>query len=234
MWCSNCQQDMPGFAHATSGRIVCSRCHQPMRTKKATHATGICDGGIALDETATATACAGPPKLDDWQMRQRTRLLGRELRRPGAASSRSFEQVPDNPRRFDPPADLLDNSVSEATPIAITNNRASAGGQLVAWLIVAVGILALCGGLSGIIWSIAAERGDYWNQALGLTLAGQGALIFGLVLVVARLWRNSRYATSKLQEVYQRLVQLSRSPNGPSANRPTAAVFYADIARGLG
>ncbi|MEX2317200.1 MAG: hypothetical protein WD669_08610 [Pirellulales bacterium] len=225
MWCSTCQQDMPGFAHSVSGRIVCSRCHQPMRAKKPTHATGICDGGIALDTPVTAAACAAPPKLDDWKTRQRARLLSRELRRPTATASQPFEQMPRNPRRFDPPTDLLDNSASSPPATAETPVHHSSGSQLVSWMIVVFGVLTLASGLGAIAWSLAADRGDLWNQALGLTLAGQGMLIFGLVLVVSRLWRSSRYASGKLQVVHRRLGQLQRTAEGLGSNRGGAATF---------
>jgi hypothetical protein len=225
MWCSNCQQDVPGFAHATSGRIVCSRCHQPMRAKKPTHASGICDGGIALDTPVTAAVCAAPPKLDDWKSRERARSLGRELRRPTAAPSRSFEPVPRNPRRFDPPTDLLDDTASPAPPAAPTAVRRSSASQLIAWMVVMIGTLTLGSGVAAITWSLAAERTDYWNLALGLTLTGQGTLIFGLVLVVWRLWRNSRYATGKLQEVHRRLGQMQRATDGLATHRGGIAMY---------
>ncbi len=232
MWCHNCQQDMPGFAHATSGRIVCSRCHQPMRMKKATHAVGISDGGIALDEAATAAACGGPPKFDNWQMRARSRMLSRELHRPAAGPVRPFEQTPTDPRRFDPPVDLLDDGPRDGTyaDSDSAESHRSAGGQLLSWLIVIVGLLALCTGLAGIVWSLTSQQTEYWNLALSLTLAGQGTLIFGLVLVVWRLWRSSRYATDKLQDVHSRLAQLQRDAYESRIQRSGSSAFQANAA----
>ena len=73
----------------------------------------------------------------------------------------------------------------------------------------------------------------YWNLAIGLTLGGQGTLIFGLVLVVSRLWRNSRYATGKLQDVHARLGQLQHTADALTAMRSGGApAFYADLVRG--
>ena len=67
MWCSNCHQESPGVAHATSGRIVCSRCQRPEK-RKAPHATRICDDGLALDEPtpARANVSSAPFRADDW------------------------------------------------------------------------------------------------------------------------------------------------------------------------
>jgi hypothetical protein len=221
---------MPGMAHAVSGRIVCSRCHQPMRTKRATHATGICDGGIALDEKATVAVCSAPPKLDDWQTRNRTRQIERALRRPGSRPVRTFEQGLTGPRRFDPPTNLMESAAPTSAPVAPTAVSPSSGSQLAAWLTVFFGVLTLSGGLAGIAWSLTAERTEYWNLALGLTLAGQGLLIFGLVLVVTRLWKNGRHSTARLHDVHTKLIQLQRTAESMAASRNTAAGFYADIA----
>jgi hypothetical protein len=200
--------------------------------KRASHASGICDGGIALDEPATARACASRPTLDDWQTRQRTRQLGRELRRANIAPSQPFEQLPANPRRFEPPTALFDSASDFVTSTSVRTPRRSQGGQVIAWLIVMAGALALCGGIGAIAWCVNTGRGEFWNLSLGLTLAGQGVLIFGLILVVARLWRNSRFATGKLQDVHTRLGQLQRTAEALATNRGGAPAFYADLARG--
>ena len=68
-----------------------------------------------------------------------------------------------------------------------------------------IGVLALTGGVGIIAWSLSTAQMLYWNYALGLALAGQGTLIFGLVLVISRLWRSSRYSAAKLQDVHVRL-----------------------------
>jgi len=234
MWCSHCQQDVPGLSHSASGRVACSRCQHVMRTN--TPAATLCDGGIALDDLAAAAVSASPPKLDDWQSREQARKLGRALRRSAVAPSLPLECPPNHPRRLDPPANLFDNITHPIMPAAVSQvppaARRSAGGQLAAWLIVVVGAAALCGGLGMIAWSLAANRTDFWNLALGLTVGGQGILIFGLVLVVSRLWRNSRYATGKLHDVHLRLGQVQRTADALAATRPSAPAFYADLARG--
>jgi hypothetical protein len=220
------------MANAASGRLVCSRCNRPLRTKRASHATGICDGGIALDEPATARACSTRPKLDDWDALQRTRRLGRELRRPTMPASPPFEKMAANPRRFEPPADLFDTPSEMVTPTFVRAPRRSQGGQVIVWLIVMAGTLALCGGIGAIAWCLNTGLGQYWNLSLGLTLGGQGILILGLVLVAIRLWRHSRFATSKLQDVHTRLGQLQRTAEALATNRGGSLAFYADLTRG--
>jgi hypothetical protein len=51
-------------------------------------------------------------------------------------------------------------------------------------------------------------------------------------MAVSRLWRNSRYATNKLQEMHAGLGQLQNTADTISAMRGGAPAFYADLARG--
>jgi hypothetical protein len=103
----------------------------------------------------------------------------------------------------------------------------------VAWLIVVAGSLALAGGVGLMAWSLSTKIMIYWNLALGLALGGQGTLILGLVLVVSRLWRHSRYAASKLQDVHSRLGQLQHTAEVLTTMRSggSAPAFYAELAR---
>ena len=95
------------------------------------------------------------------------------------------------------------------------------------------GTLTLTAGLALIAWSLSSKQMHYWNLALGLTLGGQGALVFGLMLAVTRLWYSSRYASNKLHDVTAHLVQLQRTADALTATRPGGApAFYADLARG--
>ena len=228
---------------ADTNRSLCSRCQRPLR---APHAAQICDEGVALDEPAAVAAVAsGPPLLaDDWQLRRRTRELGRKLRhqvgtrrpRPGSQSGAL--------RRFDPPGDLFDELQQlTATPIIMPTDGVAARrierprradfGQFIAWLVVMCGAAGLGGGIGAIAWSLAGNRPDLWNLAVGLTLSGQGLLILGLVMIVTRLWRNSRYAGNKLQEVHGDVAQLQRTADALAAMRSGGApAFYAELVRG--
>jgi hypothetical protein len=242
MWCSNCQQDVPAVSQANTNRSVCSRCQGVLRPP---HTVQICEDGIALDEEPCLAAAKNepPPTADDWQLRQRTRELGRKLRHDFDGSRPSASDLRGSQYRLDPRQSLFDDIEQlTASPIItpptsvlprITPPRRPEAGQFVAWLFAFCGAIALGGGLGTIGWSLSAGRTDLWNLALGLTLAGQGILIFGLVLVVTRLWRNSRYATGKLQEVHTELGQLQRTADALAAIRSGGApAFYAELVRG--
>jgi hypothetical protein len=244
MWCSTCHQDVPSAPQENTGRMVCARCQRPLRIKKPPHAAAICDDGLALDEPAAATAAATLPRVDDWSVRQRLRYLDRELRRPSVATTAAPNQFPQGPRRFDPPQlnldELAQSAVASFTPNvdyaalrAASRSRRAESGQIFAWLIVLAGVLTLAGGIGLVAWSLSTRQMLYWNLAIGLTLGGQGVLIVGLVLVVSRLWRNSRHASGKLQDVHTRLGQLQHTADALTAMRSGGApAFYADLVRG--
>lgn len=244
MWCSNCHQETPGVAHATSGRIVCSRCQRPEK-RKAPHATRICDDGLALDEPtpARANASSAPFRADDWAARQRVRTVARELRRPNPAAIHATNRVAADRMRLDPPHDLFIQLEQATAPglaptslpsvTAIQQKHSDHTSQLIAWLIVVTGALVLSCGVGLIAWSLSNREMQYWNLALGLAIGGQGALVLGLVMLIARLWRSSRYAAAKLQDVHARLGQVQQAAEGWNANRASSApAFYADLVRG--
>jgi hypothetical protein len=243
MWCSTCQQDVPAVVQPVVGKTVCARCQHPLNAPQPAHAVGISDAGIALDDSQPATAPPAPAsRLDDWHSQRQVRNLGRTLRRAGVGSLPTAASSPSAHRRFDPPQDLLEgiqlHAASESaaagpiSPITTSTVRRTEGGQVTAWLVVVAGTLLLAAGLGTIGWSLTAERTDFWNLAIGLTLGGQGTLIFGLVLVVLRLWRNSRYAAGRLHDVHARLGQLQRTTDAMAAMRGGAPAFYAELVRG--
>jgi len=246
MWCSNCQQDTPGVANPTSGRIVCSRCQQPVQRRKSAYAARICDEGLALDDPTTAAAqtasSAAPFRTDDWAARQRVRTAVRELRRPNPTAANPT--IAADRRRFDPPLDLFSQLDQATTPTIVTtasqsfapelaSRQTSNGGQVVAWIVVMLGVLGLVGGIGLIAWSLSSAQMLYWNYAVGLALTSQGMLIFGLVLVISRLWRSSRHSAAKLHEVHARLGQLQQTSETIATTRSGGApAFYADLVRG--
>jgi hypothetical protein len=227
------------------GRSVCARCHAPLT---APYAMRICEDGIVLDDepisatsaVASSTANAAP---DDWQLRQRSKALGRQLRREGAASygigaRQEPQQEPDSRQHvFDELRELT------STPLIMPNEPVAArrqasprrpeGGQYVAWGFAALGTTALGCGIGTIGWSLSAVRPELWNPAVGLTLTGQGLLILGLVMLVARLWRTSRNAAETLHTVHTDLSQLQRTADALTAMRSGGApTFYAELVRG--
>lgn len=244
MWCSTCQQDVPAIGQPASGKLHCPRCNKVLRPP---HAVKLCDDGIELDHEPAITVVRDSPPLvaDDWQLRRRSRELGRKLRiEPGTPRTISHAQselrAADHANQtsgvFQEFEKLTASPIVE--PASHSEPRRSPspqpeGGQFLAWFVTLGGIVALAGGIGSLAWIIAHDAGIWWNHALALTLAGQGLLILGLALVVTRLWRNSRHASGKLQAVHADLAQLQRTADAISAMRAGGApAFYADLVRG--
>jgi hypothetical protein len=245
MWCNTCQQDTPGVPDAATGRLVCPRCQKAKRAMKPAILASVSDEGIALDEQpAHVKMAASPFRKDDWSARQRVRSLARELKRPGIVPRPSVSIIESGRHRFEPPQDLFASMEMVTAPQATHNqstpaniplpSRRAEGSQVIAWLIVTFGILTLGCGVGQIAWSFSANAVVNWNLALGLALGGQGLLIFGLILVVSRLWRHSRYAAGKLQDVHARLGQLQHTAEVLTTMKAGggAPAFYAELARG--
>jgi hypothetical protein len=217
-----------------------------MGKHKAPHAMRICDDGLALDEAtpARASASAAPFRTDDWAARQRVRNVARELRRPNPAAIHATNRVASDRLRLDPPNDLFvqfeqatapgfANATLPTSTTAIQQQQAPHTGQLLAWLVVVTSALVLSTGLGTIAWSLSSHDLRYWNLAIGLSIGGQGGLILGLVMLIARLWRSSRYAAAKLHDVHARLGQVQQAAEAWNANRASSApAFYADLVRG--
>jgi hypothetical protein len=66
-----------------------------------------------------------------------------------------------------------------------------------------------------------------------MALIGQGLLVTGLVQIVSRLWRSSRYANHKLHEIHWQLGEVHRTTQAIAGQRSSSApAFYAELARG--
>ncbi|MGD9634070.1 MAG: hypothetical protein AB7U97_12385, partial [Pirellulales bacterium] len=227
MWCNNCQQDVPALGRAGTTKLICSRCHS---TLPPPHAVGISEAGIALDDVAALEVVDKVPPLlaDDWQLRRRTRNLSRKLRHDPASHRRRADSSQNMfaDLAAQTAAPIVEPGSYTRAPQAVATPRPESG-QFAAWFVTFLGCVALIGGLGFIGWTVAHGGSEYWYYALALTLTGQGILILGLVLVVTRLWRNSRYATGRLQQVHLELGQLQRTADAISAMRTGGSpAFY--------
>lgn len=236
MWCQRCQQDVPAVASPASRAVVCARCQFEL----SPHTSGIDDHGIALDAAPSREPDA-VEKLSDWQAEQRFRHLARTLR-AGTAVSKSTAGF-----RVDPPNNMFSQSVSQSEQLAtnapvvatprvmptLAARQTNSGGQLISWLAILFGTFIFGGGIGLGSWSIYEDIPLYWDIGVMLTLVGQGFLILGLVLVLSRLWRNSRYASGKLNEIQWQLGEVQRTAQAiVGLKNGSAPSFYAELARG--
>lgn len=235
MWCKNCRQDTPGIRSADKSGIRCGRCGGALgaETADASRANSAAShpAEIGLDlggAHSTATS------FEDWQLDQNVRSLEARL---GTYRRR------DSGPHFTPPAsrepvyrfDAAHSRVPE--PLGYQRRmrldrparRSGVLAQVTIWL----GLVALAsgGGLFG--WS--AITGEFGLGRIGVAVAGGGAAVFlvGLVLMLERIWRNSRFAVQKLRQLDGQLRQLEQTTTmlGVAHGSPSQA-FYSHMAEG--
>jgi hypothetical protein len=115
------------------------------------------------------------------------------------------------------------------------SRQPATGGALsgLAWAALSLGTAAIaCGGML-LGWSMATGRQELWGLGTPIALAGQVALLIGLVLQLDRVWRDNRSAADKLDQVDEDLHELKTTTTllGTS-HGPSAASFYAHLADG--
>jgi len=82
-------------------------------------------------------------------------------------------------------------------------------------------------------WSLASGRQDLWTIGLPVALAGQIALLVGLLLQIERLWRDNRKASAKFDQFDQQLHELKTAATLLSTSQsPASATFYSHFAEG--
>ena len=237
MWCQHCQQDVPAIAHSVGGEVVCVRCQQrfenspPLRMFEFDSSDDTKDGATDAPQNPIEN-------LTDWRTDRKFRHLAQTLRSTDTRSASRYQGLPTAHTRYDPPQDLVSEAEQPDPNHALagydqTTPARQRGGQIMAWLLVLCGVIALAGGAIFASWSLLEEVPLYWNVGLALAFAGQGLLILGLVFVLLFLWQNSRYATGKLQEVHWQLSTVQRTAQTIVGLRNgNAPAFYAELARG--
>jgi hypothetical protein len=119
-------------------------------------------------------------------------------------------------------------------PAARSSAPVESGGLIAAftWVALSLGTTAfVCGGVL-LGWSVFAQRQELWSVGMPIALAGQIALLIGLVLQLDRLWHNSRKASAKLENVDKQLHELKTATTLASTVHGPSATFYAHLAGG--
>ncbi|MEQ8212069.1 MAG: hypothetical protein RH917_19880 [Lacipirellulaceae bacterium] len=207
MWCRHCQQEVPAIASQVSGPLVCPRCEfvltDALRQKRGSDSLE--DAGIELTELDAPKIVPLREVFDSKQVQAELAQLGRRLSAtsPVAAEELSpaldLVRQPLEIRRSTPP--------KQAQPLATYAQHRTPTGWWLSTLL-AVSGLTLAVGLVALIYSTIATQPGLWNQALAMTLTGEGGLIVGLAWMASRLWRNSRQLNRQLAGVDRQLDAL--------------------------
>ena len=256
MWCPSCQQDVPGVVASSdaeprsaiqetlrvaagdssaAGRVVCPRCACPL-------------GNPPEDDDLGATARprgngSNPASFETWQweldqdLHDVRRLL--ETRAPKAASSEGGAAVPPPD-----PSEHLATLALHAEPRRVVHSAhralgepagepSASGAARGAWLVLSLGLMGLaCGGVL-LGWSMIEGRVDLWQLGLPVALGSQAVLLVGFLMLLERIWRDSRTASAKLHAVDGEIDDLRNTTSilGQTQSRGSQS-FYTHMAEG--
>lgn len=236
MWCSTCQQDVPGRAANDSGSgLCCPRCGRGLGGDRR-EPTG--DAAAIPEEKAAGEPGAGLPVYDGWELDQQLRHA-QSLLQTARGGSRGREAAyqqevtrVDGPHVASRPWHPATAAKSAQRKRAKSPQPSGAIGVLT-WAVLSLGTMALaCGGIL-LGWSLVTDRAELWGIGLPIALGGQVTLLLGLILQLERLWHDSRRASAKLDTVDEQLSELKTTTTLlGTTHSSSASTFYSHLADG--
>jgi len=236
MWCSTCQQDVPGrTANQHAGGLCCPRCGRRLATDRGETRER---DAAKTDKDSGGKSDAAAPVYDGWELDQQLRDMQSVLQGTESGHQDDKAAYRKEVARLDPPhvTSTLWHPAAAAkragdkkanppqSPEALT---------MLAWTALSLGTMALaCGGIL-LGWSLYADRAELWSIGLPIAIGGQVALLLGLILQLERLWHDSRQAAAKLETVDERLHELKTTTAMLGTTHSSAAgAFYSHLAEG--
>jgi hypothetical protein len=206
MWCSSCQQDVPGIAIAKNGnRIGCVRCSGALGT----------DTGPGEDKPAAA-GCEERVRmlggaLDDWSLSSDLASVTRVMHSLRRETSRHAL----SPRAME--------ATNATAPTKEKQTAASARPNWLSWPLLVLGMMGFAGGGVLVGYSLFMGRSDLLAGGLASVMLGQGLLVFGLLLQLDGLWQMQQAMHKSMSGLEQELADL-REPMPLVRGRKSAAV----------
>ncbi len=218
MWCSTCQQDVPGAASPAGGGLRCTLCGQA--------ASGAAAPGGQLDQAALARLLGDLPADEDWaleaELRGMRRMLGSLRPAPSPAALHAPHAAP--PTWHVPAA-------PPQPPTKLADARPQSHSA--AWIVLSLGLAVFACGLVLLGWSFAAQREDLWPIGMPLALVGQAGLIVGLVLQLDGLWQTNRKTASALSQLDGELASVRQATTLLTTGQASGGQsFYVHMAAG--
>jgi len=238
MWCTICQQDVPGLPSATAGDYSCPRCKAVLRSAKTAPAeVSPSDQSPPWTESCPIEP---PPAYDGWELEERLRHVERLLKLDAPHGSQPEASGRPEPLRIDAahagPAAWHYPEVAKAKAA----RKRSAGTSwaqswlpLMTWAVLALGLMASASSGVLLAWGAFCGRDDLWAIGVPLGLGSQIVLIVGLVLQLDRLWHDNRDTAEKLDHVDERLHALNQTASLLGATHgPASSSFHVHMAGG--
>ncbi len=215
MWCTACQQDVPGVARSASDSAVsCARCGQSlaMPPVNSSHGTGTSDDGprSAPDSEMDELPLPEFMELEDWDFEEVLSEADRIVR--SARRQRAmWEKEAGVSLRVEPAHRLgpasgrrkRESTGEIAKPAARTNS--------VSWAVVSLGLAVfVCGAiLVGI--AVVQGRTDLWQIGLPMVLGGQVAVIAVVIGQLEAVWQSNKATFLALHAMEERIGSWQKS-----------------------
>lgn len=209
MWCNKCQKVVLPAAspHGDEG-IRCLLCGANLEAPGPTTPE--------LNDFS-ASLSAIPLDWDHWELDEDLRLAERlghavEPTLHNAVAMLSEELSPPTPAGTDPGQPPKREPDSDKPGLGVACAR----------VVLPIAFMAFVGGAALLVWSSASGRVELQRWGMPLTLAGQTALLIGLLVHLGGHWQARRRAAQELAEMRQRLDCLERAGNSMDSLRPYA------------
>lgn len=249
MWCSTCQQDVPGLGSTSEGNLLrCGKCGDVLATatqhlaaEEQPRAAPVMP--VAANENVTLEKLLrfGPLSNEDWAIEAELRGVQRLL---SSLKSRSTEVA----QALQPPTPHIASRHWQNAASGGTADRNDAGNgsdsastslatpprtHIAAWTILSLGLAVFACGAVLLGWSLVAKRDDLWPIGMPLALIGQAGLILGLILQLDGLWNSSRQTAAVLNELDGELKNVRQATTLLSTSHSGGAQsFYLHLAEG--
>ncbi len=237
MWCSQCQQDVPGVVapDSTSG-ICCARCGGELPSEPATSADEPQEPRVKTAEDLLLDSRV-PFDLDDWELQDDLEMVQRVAKSLQASGYSGDDKSVERELSYDAshtsPAGW---HVGQAPPSSRATNkqrpkkRRKRRMSFLSWTILSMGLMTfVCGGiLMG--WSAFTGRKELWELGLPLGLGGLAGLLIGLLFQLEGLWQSTHDTSSTLDRLDEQLNDLRHTTTllGSTHSDP-ARSFYLHL-----
>jgi hypothetical protein len=236
MWCSTCQQDVPGLGSPSSGGYLrCGKCggellgHQVESRDREGPATPVTRASAAENAGLEKLLRGAPLSNDDWtleaEVRGVQRLVG-SMKSHSAIAVHMPHAAPATWHSAPPPSSPEPSAASPWVTPPLRSHTA-------AWTILSLGLATFACGAVLLGWSLVAQREDLWPVGMPLALIGQAGLVLGLVLQLDGLWHTNRSTAEALSELDGELKNVRQATTLLSTSHSGGAQsFYLHLAEG--
>ena len=232
------------------GEYSCARCGQPLALISQVSAAAAAAESVSPSEDNTkkagiaSTAAQQPPIYDGWKIDEQLRHFRRVLGPVPSPREKFDEPAPQTKFRLDTahgvlasPTKRTRRSSKKTSRVAVaakkhaTDDRPTA---VLAWTTLSLGTAGFVCGLTLMGWSMNTGRQDLWALGVPILLAGQIALVLGMVLQLDRIWHDSRRAAARMETVDEQLHDLKTATSLLGTTHGPSSAFYAHWAGGAG